>query len=221
MLGLSVGRLWLLLVVLCILPPAWAEDVLLIVGDSLSAGYGVSREQAWPGLLERRLEAQKIRVRVVNASISGETSASGRARLPGLLQKHQPRWVLIELGANDGLRGLSLDALEANLQAMQTAVIRAGATPILAGMRIPPNYGPVYAGRFAEVFAEPVAGGLRVPFLLDGVAGQPTLNQEDGIHPNAEGQRRVLENVWQVLQPLFASQRQVEGKKKTVLDSPK
>lgn len=194
------------------MPPAWAEDVLLIVGDSLSAGYGVTRTQAWPTLLEQRLVAQKIDVRVVNASISGETSASGRARLPSLLEKHRPRWVLIELGANDGLRGLSLEALRINLATMQRMVCEAGAVPVLAGMRIPPNYGPAYAGGFAEIYVAPAQGGVLIPFLLEGVAGHASLNQPDGIHPNEQGQRRVLENVWTTLAPLFGPSHRVEGK---------
>lgn len=218
---MSKGGRWLLVGALCILPPAWAGDVLLIVGDSLSAGYGVGRHQAWPSLLERRLAAENLDVKVVNSSISGETSASGRARLPALLQRHGPRWVLIELGANDGLRGLPLEALRANLDAMQDAALRAGAVPVLAGMRIPPNYGPEYSRLFAAVFARPVDGGHRVPFLLDGVAGRPELNQNDGIHPNADGHVRILENVWPVLEPLFKTSGQVEGEKKTVLDSGK
>ncbi len=203
------------------MPPVWADDVLLIVGDSLSAGYGVTREQAWPSLLERRLASHAIKVRVVNASISGETSASGRARLPALLVRHRPRWVLIELGANDGLRGLSLESLRQSIEAMQRMVIDAGAWPILAGMKLPPNYGPGYAGGFEKIYAAPVPGGLLIPFLLEGVAGQPDLNQADGIHPNAEGHQRVLEHVWLTLEPLFMTSTQVEGKNQTVLDSQK
>ena len=194
------------------MPSAWAGDVLLIVGDSLSAGYGVTRSQAWPALLEQRLEARKIDVRVVNASISGETSASGRVRLPGLLGKHRPRWVLIELGANDGLRGLSLDALRINLETMQRMVLEAGAVPVLAGMRIPPNYGPAYASGFAKIYASPVEGGMLIPFLLEGVAGHASLNQPDGIHPNEQGQQRVLENAWATLAPLLGPADRVEGK---------
>ncbi len=211
--------------VLCLLlvagpSAAFAEEVLLIVGDSLSAGLGVSREQAWPSLLQQRLREHGLDVRVVNASISGETSASGRLRLPALLERHRPRWVVIELGANDGLRGLPLDALRANLSAMIEQVRAAGAQPILAGMHIPPNYGPQYTGAFAEIYAELGREAIFIPFLLDGVAGIPELNQADGIHPTAEGHRRVLENVWAVLAPLLGLPAQLEGEKKTMLDSP-
>ena len=185
--------------VLCIVPAAQAEDVLLIMGDSLSAGYGIARAESWPALLEQRLNAQGMAVRIVNASVSGETSASSRVRLPALLQKHQPRWVLIELGANDGLRGLSLEALRANLAEMQQRALASGATPILAAMRIPTNYGTDYAQQVYEITRQPVPGAIHLPFMLDGVAGQPAFNLDDGIHPNAEGQRRVLENIWPTL----------------------
>lgn len=208
-------------VLLAGLSTARAAEVLLIVGDSLSAGYGVSREQAWPSLLQQRLQQQGMAVRVVNASISGDTSAAGRARLPALLARHQPRWVLIELGANDGLRGLPLDTLRANLQAMLEAARGAGALPILAGMRIPPNYGSIYTAEFAAIYAALAQHYPTIPFLLDRVAGQPALNQADGIHPNAEGHRLILENVWAVLAPILGAGSQVEGEKKTMLDSRK
>jgi acyl-CoA thioesterase-1 len=224
--GFLVHRLWLVLTVLCItlvagLPSARAADVLLILGDSLSAGYGVARAQAWPSLLQQRLDAQGLDVRVVNASISGETSASGRARLPSLLERHRPRWVVIELGANDGLRGLSLEALRANLRAMRDQVHAAGAQPILAGMRLPPNYGSIYTSQFAAIYDELGREVVTIPFLLAGVAGQPHFNLQDGIHPNAEGHRQVLENVWAVLAPVLGAGAQVEGEKKTMLDSQK
>lgn len=216
------------LAVLCITlvagqPAARAADVLLIVGDSLSAGYGVNREQSWPSLLQKRLHDAGLDVRVVNASISGETSSSGRARLPALLERHRPRWVLIELGANDGLRGLSLEALRTNLHAMRDQVHAAGALPILAGMRLPPNYGSIYTSQFAAIYAELGREIVTIPFLLAGVAGQPRFNQQDGVHPNAEGHRLILENVWAVLAPVLGvgPQVQVEGEKKTMLDSPK
>lgn len=203
------------------LPSARAADVLLIVGDSLSAGYGVDRAQAWPTLLQQRMDEEGLDVRVVNASISGETSASGRVRLPGLLERHRPRWVVIELGANDGLRGLSLEALRTNLRAMLAQVKAAGALPILAGMHIPPNYGPIYTGQFAAIYAELGREVVTIPFLLEGVAGDPALNQQDGVHPTPKGHRRVLENVWAVLAPILGVHAQVEGEKKTMLDSGK
>ena len=203
------------------LPSARAADVLLIVGDSLSAGYGVNRAQAWPTLLQQRLDEEGLDVRVVNASISGETSSSGRVRLPGLLERHRPRWVVIELGANDGLRGLSLEALRTNLRAMRAQVEAAGALPILAGMHIPPNYGSIYTSQFAAIYAELGREIVTIPFLLEGVAGNPALNLPDGVHPTPEGHRRVLENVWAVLAPVLGVGAQVEGEKKTMLDSQK
>lgn len=226
MVGRWLNRSSWVRLVLCVsllagLSTAQATEVLLIVGDSLSAGYGVSREQAWPSLLQKRLHAAGLDVRVVNASISGETSAAGRARLPSLLTRHQPRWVIIELGANDGLRGLSLDTLRVNLQSMLEAARGAGAVPILAGMRIPPNYGPDYTAEFAAIYASLAQHYATIPFLLDKVAGQPTLNQADGIHPNAEGHRQILENVWAVLAPILGAGSQVEDEKKTMLDSQK
>ncbi|MGK0674574.1 MAG: arylesterase [Halothiobacillaceae bacterium] len=215
-----------MLAVLCITlvvgqPAVRAAEVLLIVGDSLSAGYGVTRAQAWPSLLQKRLHDVGLDVRVVNASISGETSASGRARLPALLERYRPRWVVIELGANDGLRGLSLEALRTNLHAMRDQVRAAGALPILAGMRLPPNYGTLYTSQFAAIYAELGREIVTIPFLLEGVAGQPQFNQQDGIHPNAEGHRLILENVWAVLAPLLGvgAQVQVEREKKIMLDS--
>jgi len=207
--------------VLFIMPPAWAGDVLLIVGDSLSAGYGVARSEAWPSLLQQRLNERALDVRVVNASISGITSATGRAMLPGLLSKFQPRWVVIELGANDGLRGLSLDALRTNIGFMSNAASEAGAVPILAGMRMLANYGAAYTDDFAHVYAAPPRGGLLIPFLLDGVAGRPEFNQPDGIHPNASGHRRMMEHAWVIMAPLFLPIKQVEGENKTVIDSPR
>lgn len=215
-----------MLTVLCItlvagLSSARAADVLLILGDSLSAGYGVTRAQAWPSLLQERLHAMGLDVRVVNASISGETSSSGRARLPSLLERHRPRWVVIELGANDGLRGLSLEALRANLIAMCDQAHAAGALPILAGMRLPPNYGSVYTSQFAAIYAELGRQIVTIPFLLDGVAGDPDFNQQDGIHPNAKGHKRMLENAWAVLAPVLNVRPRVEAKKETVLDSQK
>lgn len=178
--------------------------VLLVLGDSLSAEYGISRGSGWVALLEKRLATERRTVRVANASVSGETTSGGRARLPALLQRHAPRWVVVALGANDALRGFPLDAIEANLRAMVGAVRASGARPMLVGIRIPSNYGRDYAERFAAVF-ERVARAERVPlapFLLAGVADAPDadrLFQEDRLHPNAQAQPRMLENVWPAL----------------------
>lgn len=178
-----------------------ATPRILIVGDSLSAGYGIRQDAAWPQLLARRLGGEYS---VVNASISGETTAGGRSRLPALLRQHAPAVVLIALGANDGLRGLSLAQMRDNLQAMIAAARSAGARVAIAGMRMPPNYG-AYADAFFATFGD-VARRERVPlipFLLDGIAERSELFQADGLHPTAEAQARILDNVWPALAPLI------------------
>ena len=184
--------------------PAFAGTV-LVWGDSLSAGYGLRPSQAWPALLERRLQESKPPYRVVNASISGETTAGGRSRLPAALQAHRPTVVVIELGANDGLRGLPIPAMNANLQAMIDASRQAGARVLLVGMQMPPNYGPDYTARFAKTYQDLArTNKVRlVPFMMAGFADQPALFQQDGIHPTAEAQPRILDTVWQELKPLL------------------
>ena len=184
--------------------PAFAGTV-LVWGDSLSAGYGLRPSQAWPALLERRLQESKPPYRVVNASISGETTAGGRSRLPAALQAHRPTVVVIELGANDGLRGLPIPAINANLQAMIDASRQAGARVLLVGMQMPPNYGPDYTARFAKTYQDLArTNKVRlVPFMMAGFADQPALFQQDGIHPTAEAQPRILDTVWQELKPLL------------------
>jgi acyl-CoA thioesterase I len=181
------------------------ERTLLVFGDSLSAAYGLRPEQGWAALLQKRLQSEGYGYRVVNASISGETSAGGRARLARALEQHKPAVVVLELGANDGLRGLPVSGMRANLQAMATASQQAGAKVLLAGMMIPPNYGQKYSDSFAQTYVQ-LARDLKlplIPFLLDGVALEPRLMQEDGLHPKAEGQPRVLDNVWRQLRPLL------------------
>jgi len=180
---------------------AAGAPVILVVGDSLSAEYGLKRGSGWVALLERRLAQQNLPAKVVNASISGDTASGGRARLPALLAQHKPTHVVIELGANDGLRGLPVPGLQADLSAMVQAAQNAGAKVLLVGMQMPPNYGGDYARRFSEVFAtvaKQYKTGL-VPFLLAGVADAPearALFQGDGIHPRAEAHPRILDNVW-------------------------
>jgi acyl-CoA thioesterase-1 len=178
---------------------------ILVFGDSLSAAYGIPPEQGWVALLTQRLKAQGYGYQIVNASVSGETSSGGRERLPRALQLHQPGIVLLELGGNDGLRGLPLEELRANLAAMVQLAQAAGAQVLLVGMRIPPNYGPRYTDGFARVFPD-VASQYHVPlvpFMLQNVALDPQRMQQDGVHPNARGEPPVLETIWPQLLPLL------------------
>lgn len=182
--------------------------LILVLGDSLSAEYGIARGSGWVALLEDRLKQDKVAARVVNASISGDTTAGGRARLPALLKKNRPAVVVIELGSNDALRGLSLEMTEANLTAMTQAAQQAGARVLLVGMQMPPNYGAQYGQRFEAVFPR-VAKATRaalVPFLLKGVADRPDasrLFQPDRIHPRAEAHPTILANIWPELRKLL------------------
>ena len=175
------------------------------MGDSLSAAYGIRPEQGWVALLTQRLQAEGYGYQVINASVSGETSSGGLQRLPRALQIHQPAMVILELGANDGLRGLPLAETRANLTKMVQLSRAAGARVLLVGIRIPPNYGPRYANEFADLYPE-IAKRYHlplVPFLLEKVALDPTLMQEDGLHPNARGEPLVLDTLWQKLEPLL------------------
>lgn len=177
----------------------------MVYGDSLSAGYGLSQEQGWVNLLARRLHAEQLDYKVVNASISGETTLGGRNRISATLKQHRPAIVILALGANDGLRGASLDAMRANLEAMADACRRARTRVLLVGMRLPPNYGTAYADKFRLVFSE-VARRKKlrlVPFLLDGFAEKREYFQPDGIHPTAEAQPMMLETMWKELWPLL------------------
>jgi acyl-CoA thioesterase-1 len=178
---------------------------LLVFGDSLSAAYGLQVDQGWVALLQKRLESQGYGYRVVNASVSGETTSGGRERLARALDQHKPAIVILELGANDGLRGLPVKDAESNLAAMITAVRATNARLLLVGIVTPPNYGQQYASRLAEMYPRLAAANKVpvVPFLLDGVALEPRLMQADGLHPNALGQPRVLENVWSPLKSLL------------------
>jgi len=186
------------------LPLAAAEPrPLLVLGDSLSAAYGIAPQEGWVALLAERLKSSKPIRKVVNASISGETTAGGLARLPALLAEHKPGLVIVELGANDGLRGLPLAQARANLAGALDAIRGAGARALLIGIELPVNYGPQYRDGLREVYR-----GLAhefnvplVPFLLEGVALDPALMQEDGLHPKAAAEPRVLDTVWSVLQP--------------------
>ena len=187
-------------------PAARAEaPVILVLGDSLSAAYGIPVEQGWVSLLQRRLAERGFPHRVVNASISGDTTSGGLSRLPAALERERPAIVVLELGANDGLRGQPPMAMSTNLARMIELSRNAGARVLLAEMRIPPNYGPLYAQKFQATFGE-LAKRYDIPlipFLLDGVAGNFALTQDDGLHPRAEGQSRILDIVWAVLEPVL------------------
>ena len=182
--------------------------VVLVVGDSLSAEYGLARGQGWVALLQQRLAKSMPQARVVNASVSGDTTAGGRSRLPSLLKQHAPTVVVIELGGNDALRGLPLQGTRDNLQAMTRASQAAGAKVLLLGMQVPPNYGGAYGRDFAAVFPEVAKQNKAawLPFLLAGIADAPDASswfQADRIHPTAKAHPRMLENVWPLLQPLL------------------
>ena len=193
------------------LAPAHAQGSqpkILVVGDSLSAEYGLVRGSGWVALLEQRLAREKLAWQVVNASISGDTTSGGRSRLPALLKAHRPQVVILELGGNDALRGLPLAMTQANLTDMTRAAKAAGAQVLIAGMAVPPNYGRAYGEGFTALFGT-VARAERVallPFLLAGVADGPDADamfQADRIHPKAEAHPRMLANVWPVLRPLL------------------
>lgn len=179
--------------------------VILVVGDSLSAGYGVGIDATWVALLEKRLARQGYGYRVVNASVSGETTGGARIRLPRALQLHKPAIVILELGGNDGLRALPLSKVRDNFTAMVQLSQAANARVLLVGMRMPPNYGPAYADGFHALYGELAKqfGLPLVPFFLEGVALNPALIQDDGIHPNAQAQPTLLDNLWTTLHPLL------------------
>ena len=185
-------------------PSALAAKTILVVGDSLSAGYGLRPEQAWPSLLAGRLNERRLDYSVANISISGETTAGGRTRLQAALKAHRPTVVVIALGANDGLRGLALSQMRGNLNAMVDAAQKSGARVLLAGMRLPPNYGP-YADQFHDAFSQIARTKKTVllPFLLEPVASRPELFLPDNLHPTAEAQSLILDHVWVALAPLL------------------
>ena len=200
-------RLLALFVLIIASASAQAEaPVILVFGDSISAGYGLPHvELGWVELLKTRLKAQGYGYQVVNASVSGETTAGGLARLPRALQLHHPSIVIIELGGNDGLRALPIAQFRDNLSQLAALASASGAKVLLLGMRMPPNYGPQYTEQFAKVFSD-LAHDKKiptVPFLLTDIALSQNLLQGDEIHPNAEGQPILLNNVWPALQPLL------------------
>jgi acyl-CoA thioesterase-1 len=199
--------LLLLLVFLCPLSlfasPSTAK--ILVLGDSLSAGYGIALEEGWVSLLQERIKKHHFTYEVVNASVSGETSGGGLARLPALLAEHQPMIVILELGGNDGLRGHPINVMRQNLEKIITASQAANAQVLLLGMHIPPNYGARYTRTFHQAYID-LAKKYQlsfVPFFLDQVANNAALMQSDGIHPTAEAQGTMLDHVWPTLEPLL------------------
>tara|TARA_B110000027_G_scaffold6764_1_gene6125 strand:- start:86 stop:742 length:657 start_codon:yes stop_codon:yes gene_type:complete len=177
------------------------QPTILIFGDSLSAAYGIGEDEGWVTLLAERLAQEGSELEVVNGSVSGETTSGGRARLPSLLQRYDPAFVLIELGGNDGLRGLPLPLMRENLTDMILLSQKSGAAVLIAGMQIPPNYGPRYTEPFFAQYTELAEEFdlYLIPFLIDGIPQQPELMQADGIHPKAEAQSMILDNFWPVL----------------------
>lgn len=184
---------------------ATASFTLMVFGDSLSANYGIEESQGWVTLLQNRLREAALPVEVINGSVSGETTTGGMARLPAMLDTYQPDLIILELGGNDGLRGLPAPLIRQNLAEMIDMAVARGARVVLTGIQIPPNYGPRYTEPFFAQYAELAdeKGLALVPFLIDGIPQQPELMQDDGIHPTAEAQGMILENVWQVLEPLL------------------
>jgi acyl-CoA thioesterase I len=198
-------RSLLLAAVLVLSSPAFAARTLLVFGDSLSAAYGLSTDQGWVHLLADRAGRPGLDWKVVNASVSGETSAGGLRRLPEDLKRHQPDVVVIALGANDALRGQPVAGIRSNLEQMVRLVRQAHAQPVLVGLMIPPNYGIEYAAEFRGLFPA-LAARLHVPlvpFLLEGIADKPELFQGDQLHPTAAAQPRILDNVWKAVEPLL------------------
>jgi acyl-CoA thioesterase I len=204
-----IGRILGIVLLLLTGTATAAPGPLLVLGDSLSSAHGIAPESGWVHLLEGRLKQAADPRAVVNASISGETTAGGLQRLPSLIARHKPALVIVELGANDGLRGLPLAEIRANLTRIIAASREAGAKVVLIGIELPINYGPQYRDGLRSLYRD-LAGEFNlplVPFLLDGVALDPDLMQDDGLHPRAEGEPRVLENAWKVLEPALKGLR--------------
>jgi acyl-CoA thioesterase-1 len=195
---------------LIVMPGPAAACTILIIGDSLSASYGIPVEQGWVALLQTRLSEQCPACRLVNASISGDTSAAARARLPQAMQRHQPQVAVLELGGNDGLRGLALEEMKQNLAAMIETARQQGAQVLLVGVQLPPNYGALYTERFEGVYRQLARehGVALLASLVDGIGTRSELMQSDGVHPNARAQPLIMARVWDHLQPLLVEDGQ-------------
>lgn len=190
------------------LPAAGSATTIMVYGDSLSAGYGLPRQAGWTNLLLQRLHDENFDYKIVNASISGETTLGGKNRIAQALSTHKPEIVIVALGANDGLRGQSLDAMRANLDAIIQTCVKRKVRVLLVGMRLPPNYGAAYTEKFHAIFRD-LAQRRKlplVPFLLEGFADNAALFQADGIHPAAQAQPLMLDNVWKILRPMLRRQ---------------
>ena len=201
---MNCARCLLIVILIALSPAAHAARTLLVFGDSLSAGYGIRQDLAWPTLLAKHLQERQLDYNVINASISGETTSGGRSRLNAALSKYTPSIVVIALGSNDGLRGLPIATLRDNLNAMIESAKNKNATVLLVGQRLPPNYGN-YAAQFESTFSEVAKqqNTALVAFLLEGIATEPKLFQADNLHPTAEAQPRLLDNIWRKLEPLL------------------
>ncbi len=190
---------------LCLPLAARAGGTILVYGDSLSAAYGLPQDAGWASLLQARLKREGLDYTVSNLSVSGETSSGGAARIAAALKQHEPKVVIVELGANDGLRGLPAQEMRANLEKIVSASRRAGARVLLVGMRMPPNYGATYTRQFAQAYADVARkyNVARVPYLFEGIDQRRELFQADDLHPTAQAQPMLLENVWKALAPLL------------------
>lgn len=201
---MNCARCLLIVVLIALSSAAHAARTILVFGDSLSAGYGIRQDLAWPALLAKRLQERQLDYNVINASISGETTSGGRSRLNAALSKYTPSIVIIALGSNDGLRGLPIATMRDNLNAMTESAQKKNTKVLIVGQRLPPNYGN-YAAQFESTFSEVAKqqNTALVAFLLEGIATEPKLFQADNLHPTAEAQPRLLDNIWRKLEPLL------------------
>lgn len=206
---ISVVSLCFLSFVAWSLPALAANPKILIYGDSLSAAYGIPQQQGWVALLKQKLHAESLNYDIINASISGETTSGGLTRFEKTLQQTKPKIVILELGANDGLRGLPVKDMQKNQESMILKGKQSGAKILLIGMRIPPNYGPKYTDEFSQTYVNLASQHniALVPFMLDHIAAKPDLIQQDGLHPNVLGQPIILKNIWPALQKLLKNPR--------------